>query len=390
MKYSTWILFLTAVFATPVYPQDQSPKELFDKTFGTNASKNWADYLVDTSSGSVSASGMLGVAGDSIHTVENVRDVVVAVKGLGSSASKTALGLSITPARTSFTPMNLTTYAKEGNWPARLLGSLTLGYAQGNAAIAGKDYERRAVSVETSMFLDSNDDPVIAYARAVAGGQGECNILQSAMPDTAPGAPATASTSGAEGPAKPAVAPQGEADAARKRADACREKTLKGLRWNRSQISASFAAGWIKPGDDSRGQVSLGRAAVVGITYGFGDANAKTSSALSLALRRTTAEPVLNTLQAASIENKNSSLAVMRFTGGSKTFRGLVEASNAKSVQVTASERTFKSAVGFDLKVYEAMWVNFRIGQQRKIDGTGNEVGSFLSISYSPSALLKP
>jgi len=34
------------------------------------------------------------------------------------------------------------------------------------------------------------------------------------------------------------------------------------------------------------------------------------------------------------------------------------------------------------------MWFNFRLGQQRKVDGTGNEVGSLFRLSYSPSALL--
>jgi hypothetical protein len=367
--------------------QADAPESVFEKISGSGASSQWSDYLADTAEGSVSASGMLGIAGDSVHVVQNVRDVVVAVKGLSSNDSKTAMGFSITPARTSLAPMDLATYAR--SWPSRLLGSLGFGYAQGNASIADKGYERRAVSVETSLFLHPGDDPVLAYVNAVARAKpgDNCQILGPSKPE----GPPTAERPGADtaGPVKPAEAPKEEADEAKARAAACRSRVLKALRWNRSQLSASFATGWIKSGDGSVAQTSLGRMAVLGFTYGFDEiAFLRDNSALSIAMRRTLAEPVLDTLQAASIERRDSSLATLRFSAGSSRLRALVEASNAKSGQITASQRVFKRALGVDLRVSEGMWFNFRLGQQRKIDGMGNEVGSLFSLSYSPSALL--
>ena len=67
----------------------------------------------------------------------------------------------------------------------------------------------------------------------------------------------------------------------------------------------------------------------------------------------------------------------------------MIEASNAKSDQITASQRVFKSAFGIDYRVSDGVWLNFRLGKQRKIDGTGDEIGSFFGLSVSPSALLK-
>jgi hypothetical protein len=288
--------------------------------------------------------------------------------------------------------MDLSTYA--GSWPARLLGALNFGYAQGNASISGKDYERKAVSAETNFFFRDADDPIVAYAKAPC----VADILEQEKPGGAklkpekPGGspesnPPDTKTPG--GAVKPAEATKADADAARDRAKACREKTLKSLRWNRSQASASYATGWIKPTDGSINQQSLGRTGVIGLTYGFdGIERLREYSALSLAFRRTIDEPVLDTLQAASIDRKDSSLATVRLTLGSTTFRGLVEGSNTKSSQITSSERTFKRALGVDVRISEAMWLNFRLGRQQKIDGTGTEVGSFMSLSYSPSALL--
>src|SRR5262245_17306348 len=129
-----------------------APQTIFEKLKGTI---NWADLLTDHAPGSISASNMLGIDGDSVTNVENVRDVVVAVKGLTSNGSNAIFGLSITPARTSLSPMDLSTYASGALW--RLLGSTTFGYAQGDATIEGKDFERRAMSIETSFFWHAAD-----------------------------------------------------------------------------------------------------------------------------------------------------------------------------------------------------------------------------------------
>ena len=55
----------------------------------------------------------------------------------------------------------------------------------------------------------------------------------------------------------------------------------------------------------------------------------------------------------------------------------------------TASQRAFTRALGLDLRVQEDLWLGLRFGRQRKIDGSGTEIGSLLSLSYSPTGLLK-
>lgn len=367
-------------------PASFAQQSIFERTLGPAAKADWSQFLADTSTGSISAAGMLGVPGDSITTIENVRDIVVAVKGLGSGESKPVFGISVTPARTSIVPMDLATYADSR--AARLLGSLNFGYAQGNATLAGADYERRAVSIETNLFFRADDDPVVAYARAVEKGEGNCAVLQQAPPS---GPPTSAPPTGGEGPAVPAEAPKADADEIRQRARACREATIKSLRWNRSQVSLTYATGWIKPAAGGRPEESLGRTAVAGLTYGFdGIKGVENRLAASITYRRTTDEPVLSTLQGPATIATDTSLAIFRLTGGSETIRVLAEVSNVESTQVTASQRTFKQALGLDIRLHEGTWLNLRIGKLRNIEGTADETGSLLSLSYSPTALLKP
>jgi hypothetical protein len=371
----------------------QDAQELFSKLTG-DGEKAWSAYLLDNAPGSVSAAGILDITGESVTTIENVRDVVVAAKGLGSGESKGVLALSITPARTSLTPMNLSTYAN--SWPARLLGSLTIGYAQGDATISSVDYERRAVSAETSIFLDPKaDDPVVAYAEAIKKGEGDCAILRAEAPaqpavPAAPTVPAAPATPNSDGPAVPATASQDHATAVIARARSCRKGVIDAMRWNRSQFSISYGTGWIKSKDDGGRQEKLGRTLVATLNYGFDHLPALSKKAsAAITYRRSQDEPVLESLQAPSILKTDTSLATFRLTYGSDKVRGLAEVSDSRSQDITVSRRKFKQAIGLDLRIFEATWVNFRFGKQRKIDGTADEYGSLFTLSYSPTALLK-
>ena len=108
----------------------------------------WADLFSDKAAASVSAAGMLGVSGDSIATVENVRDLVVSLKGLSTGDRGATFGLAFTPARSTLTPMDLHTYAQGIGW--RILGSTTVSYAQGGTSIEGTSFDRRAVAIEAN------------------------------------------------------------------------------------------------------------------------------------------------------------------------------------------------------------------------------------------------
>jgi hypothetical protein len=372
----------------------EQPETIFEKLKGKIG---WEELLTDHAPGSISASNMLGINGDSVTTVENVRDVVVSLKGLSSSGSNGTLGISITPARSTLSPMNLSTYASGTLW--RLLGATTLGYAQGDAKIEGKEFERRAMSIETSIFWHEADDSVLAYAFAIRDGIGSCaRIFEPAKPAGSAAEalkPVTPTGAGKadDGPRPPKVVTGPEADEVRKRAADCKDSVIKALRWNRSQSFASFATGWIKPSDGSSSQESLGRTAVIGLSYGFDGVDflgLKDRAALAVTYRKTWGEPVLSSLVTGPVQELDTSLLHGRLTGGSDRFRALLEGSNAKAGDgVTPSQRAFKVALGIDVKLpYEGLWINLRVGRQQTITGNDTEVGSLLNISYSPTALL--
>lgn len=359
---------------------------------------DWSQYLADTAAGSVSAAGMLGVAGESVTTVENVRNIVVALQGLTTNDAGESLGVSITPARTTLAPMNLIDYAN--SWAMRLLGSLTFSYAQGPATVSDIEYDRKAYAVDTNFFPNREDDPVVAFAMEVPNCQGMQGIqMEPEGAPLPPGSPAPNTASASEGSdpteEEAARAPQEDKTpsvlAAWKEASAaCHAQAEKKLRWNRTQISLSYGDARIRSQDKSKPEESLGRTLAVGVIYAFDHFKALQNAgyALSLNYRRTTDEPVLNTLALPQTVHKDSSLFVARLTGGSESSRLLLEVSDVRGHDITASQRAFKQAIGFDYRVFDSTWLNLRVGKQHKIDESGTETGSMLTISYSPKALL--
>lgn len=362
----------------------------------------WKDLLTDNATGPVTAATMLGMKGDALRPVENLRDLVVSLEGLGAEGEKGAFGLSINPARTSIARPQMARY--DANWAYRLLTATTFSYAQGKTTVIGADYARRAVAVDTGFFLDRNDDPVIAVNNAYreqtapACKFGDLFPLDPPpgakptaplFPTSAPSAPVPpAPTAPTAGPAVPKLAPAEDLEKQKQAVQTCTDAVLKSLRWNRSYLSASFATGWIKPADGDGDQGTLGRAMVVGLLYGFDHISAlRDVASLTLGWRRTLDEPVLSTLAAATVTTRDTDLVMARLAGGSSSLRGLIEVSNAKG-EVTPSQRVFTRALGLDVRVQQGLWVALRVGRQRTIDGNDTEVGSLLSISYSPTALL--
>lgn len=366
------------VLAARCYAADAPP------TLNLAGSKDssWSDLLLDVAPGSVSAAGMLGLSGESVTTIENVRNVVVALQGLGSNDDDTALGISITPARTSLLPMDLSRYAD--SWFMRMLGSLTFSYAQGPATIESADYERKAYAIDTNWFPSANDDPLIAAARALE----TCTIFPATPPDGPPSTGSAVET--VEGPAAvPAPAPSEDAKAVDEAATACINKNKAKQRWNRTQVSLSYGDARIRPKDDSKPEDSLGRTLALNVIYGFDQfPKLRERYALTLSYRRTEDEPVLETLAQPQTVYEDSSLFVARLSGGNSKARILVEVSDVRAHDITASQRAFKQALGVDCNVFEGVWLNLRFGKQRKVDGSGTESGTLLTLSYSPKALL--
>lgn len=372
----------------------------------TRGEAKWADLQADTGAGTVAAANMLGISGDGVATVESVKGLVTSLKGLGAGGGKGTFAVGITPARTSFVPMDLSTYA--GQRPtlngtlARILGSTGIGYAQGSTTLNGAEFNRRAVSLQTSWYLRPSDDPVLALAAAVRDEQGEaCKFVLTAEPPEGSGKPqgptsatptANMSTSEADGAVTTTARPPKEVDpaSAKERFDACRKSVADSLKWNRSMASISVSRGWIRRADGSAPEASMGTAWTANITLGFDPKSSFLDGGLALTLghRQTRGEPVLATLTQASPRLQNTSLSLIRIAGGGNKSRVFLEASNAKSGPVSESQRTFKRALGLDMQLMPDVWLNFRVGRQNALTGGRLETASLLGLSWSPKALM--
>lgn len=349
-----------------------------------SADLTWSDLYSDKAAAAVSAISMLGLQAEALPVVENVRDIVIALKGASTGDKGQTFGLSITPARTSLTPMNLSTYASPNRfW--RLLGSTNLSYAQGSAKVQGADFDQWGIAIQTSMFLDPSDDPVLALA--MAHESNACTVLSEAKPPSKPpGSLPRDPGAETEGSAKPAPASPEETAAVARRSDACRAAIADRLRirWNRSQIATSFGTGRIKPSGGAGDEVSLGRIGVISGVWGIGE-----RWALSGAYRRTDDAPIATSLVTASPRSRTINTGLVRIAAGSDHLRAVAQATTIRSRELTTAERDFRYAIGVDFRLYDDLWINFRVGRQYRIGGDKMETAGLLTVSYSPTALLR-
>ena len=446
---------LTALLLVPccalAQPASIGTGTLIEKVSGVINNRDIEGLLTKSSAGSVSAAGLAGVDPDSLSVIENVRDFSVLIKAFDSDAK--GFGVAIAPARTKtpFPRITLQEYSEPRAYLTRLLGNLTISYAQGKTKEAGTDYTKRAISVATSAFWAAEDDPVVAVARAQ-----ECSAAALAkLPDVAP-LPQTelertdelqeieAAAARGDTKAQAAIdaiiaaarngdrqalgematleeaalrrrARAGDAQATRelrelliaraqagrfddaaataalKAFNSCADRVLRKLdaRWNRTRYSLSLATGAIKASDGGGGSTSLGQTAAFSVLYGFDGVRAlQDRAALTLTGRFARDEPVLRTLASGNVRQIDTTLLAVRLSGGSSVFRGLVEASNADSTDITSTQRTFRRALGIDYRVLDGLWLNLRYGKQKRLDGGGDETASFLVLNYSPAATL--
>lgn len=355
----------------------------------------WSEVTTDQAAAQVSAASLLGLSGEAVSPVENVRGLVVALRGLDAGGKKGTLGIAIAPGRTAFAPVNLSDYAKEG-WQGalwRIAAATTLGYAQGNVTVGTVDFERSAYSVETSYYLTREEDPHVALALAYA--KGACKPLVAATPATSASASLAAAPptmdgsvapGGADGSApKEAAEVKGAADlqAVQARAKACREGLADSLAWNRARVSLAWAHGSTQRVTGGAGAVSLGSAWAASGLLGLGQ-----QAAVSISHKRSRGEPVQASLVDGPVRTKNNSLTVLRLHVGTATLRGLLEGSNATQRDDLASQRVFRRAAGLDARMADDLWLNFRVGRRTTLTGDKTESASSVVISYSPKALL--
>jgi len=354
-------------------------------TEGADIGNSVEKLLVDYAKASVSAASLASVGGSAPTVVENLRDVSVALKG-DTPLSRKVFALSVTPSRTdlAFPRVSLSDYATKMS--SRLIASTTLGYAQGESTHEKVDFRRRAWSIETSAFFDPGDDPVVVVANRDCAKSANDVLL--APPPTAP-------LPTADGP--PVLVNVTDTKtallkAALKAYDNCADRALAeaNKRWNKSRWSVSIATGWIQRADGTGPSERLGTTVAGGVVYGFDHMPAlREKAAWTLLLRRSSGEPVLKSLVVGPLQTQGNTLWSTRLSGGSSTFRGVIEFSNKRQRAETTSELTFTRAFGIDLRVVDGLWLNLRSGKQRRINGGGEEIGSLVTLSYSPSATLK-
>lgn len=351
---------------------------LVDKKLGNTSV---ASVVVDNAPGNVSAMSLLGLSSDQVSVVENPRGLTLAAKAIDG---KNALGLSFTPARTSLLPMSIQQYRRSAI--ARVWASTTFSYAQGQATANGQSFDRRAISIETSHFLQpEKDDPLTLYWIALeAAGKIPDETKRKADPCFLH-PEASEPVAGASGELETDSEAHAEIS---KRSQMCRDKIAKQSRWNASRVWGSVATGQYQPADGGRSR-SLGQTLVLGITYGLGERRDATMGAVTVAFKAVADSPTLETLANASPVLRNSTIGTLRLAFGSETMRLLLEGSNVRNEAPTTGDRSYKAALGLDLRVSDDFWLNFRLGTQRRIDNTDDETGSSILLSYSPKALLK-
>lgn len=346
------ILAATCFTVTLGWAQDSVPPEI-DRKEGDAISK----YLIDFAAADVSAAGFLGLSSDAVTVVENPKSLALALKGFGTSGA--TFGLSITPARSAWAPLTMTLGTYRKSLLNRLMGASTFSYAQGSEAILNKEAARRAVAYSTHLYFNAAEDPILA---------------------------------GIECPWRPGFVQPGTsteaADMIMKDANAkylsCvgDSQTRANKKWNAAKASLSVGTGWVRVADGTGSTVSLGNSVVLGATYGF--AAAEADMALSVTARRTSKEPVLESLVNGPLQRVNKTVAGLRLTGGSLTLRAMVEASNSAKRETSASERVFRRAAGVDYRVSEGTWISLRLGKMRTVDGKGDETVSLATLNFSP------
>lgn len=366
-----WLLACLSLVFLPVLAEEAPACPNAKDTQHPVVVNTMCGFVTSSAAGKVSASSLLGIGGDAISAIENSQGFVAALKGLGT-ADGANIGFSVTPGRTNILPMDLQTYAK-GFW-YRMLGNATLSYAQGTTQLQNVDLQKRAIGLEFSAIIDAQHDPTVSIFLDKINGGG-CKWDPSSYP------PTTSSENG-----------QQVFDKANKAYVDCIQEKLDNKansHWNASQLSFSLATGNIRPKDGE--STSLGRTYALNLTYGFehtGIKALKDNAALSLTLRRSDDEPVLESLLTPTVQRRSGTLAALRFSIGTDSFRGLAEVSNARSSDITLTERVYKHAIGFDYRLKDEIWLILRSGKMRKTNGQGDETTTLMDVSYSHKSLL--
>jgi hypothetical protein len=351
-----------------------------------------ADYLVDIGPGPVSAAEILGVSATAVTNVQALKDLNVLLKPATGGKEKAAVGLEITPLRTRWSSMTAASYMTSPL--SRLLGSTSLSYAKNTAKYGATDYSQQAAGLHTQFYIDAKDDPVVAAHEAFA----QCAMAQSI--DVQKLRELNARVEERKRQLNVSVLPVEErnrleseyinsaafiklaqdADTAVK---ACVAKAAR-AKWNAPLVAATVGSAWIQP---DAGGARLTLAKTLSVT---GVLTAGANGAVHVSARRARKELDTSTLAASPVFKSHTLLAARYTYRGNEDsdLFGIVEISNAKDSDGTVSNAAFKYAIGLDKRVLEGVWLEFRVGKARMVNGTGDETKALFNVKWSPTPAL--
>lgn len=356
-----------------------------------------SDYLVDLGPGPVSAADLIGVSASSVTNVQALKDFNVLLTPGSTGSDKTGFGLELTPARSSLFPqmISVAQYVDEAHPIYRVLGSLSLSYAQNTNTVSDVDYRQTSAALHAGFYIDIRNDPIYAAHAAFA----DCADLVSVERQKGQGElAAIAAWRAAHDGAMPNPDQIGQISKDYARSDAfvrlvsdakdaaktCVAQAAK-AKWNAGQVAVTYGAAWIKPAAGGSA-LSLGRTLSLAAVVPMGD-----SAVLNLAWRNMRRELDLSTIAATPSYSQDN------LVGGRITWRGdasrgdtfaLVEVSNAKSNADTLSNTAFKAALGLDHRIAEGVWLEFRFGRSRSASGDKETTKGLLGVTWSPTSTL--
>lgn len=365
---------LLALAAThgPAAAQDAPPP---------GADKNINHYLVDITAGAVSALGLVGAPGTTLTPIETSQDLVLALTPFASGdGGKKSFGLAITPARTTLLPMSGRTYVRA--WYTRLLGNLTLSYAQHEADHGGQAWRKSAAALDTVLHFDVEDDPVYQASREFkrcADATAGFEFKEKELNDQRRAGKLTNAQFQAE-LLKLTEAREKDLATCRDQPDM---KALNQAKWNAGRMSISYGQGRLHAvgGGPS---YSLGKAFNVNAQHGLGTDNA----VLQLSLRHARDAVDTDTLGSATPAFKSSRLAALRYTYGdqeSSSLRAMAEVSSARSSNAGVYRQAFMVAVGLDKKITNGTWLEFRLGRNRSLANGDEQTSGLLTLTLAPT-----
>lgn len=339
------------------------------------------DFLIDIGPGHLSAGEMLKLSDSAITNIEAPKDFVALLNAADSANSQGGFGFAITPARTSLTPLSIASY-RSNNF-ARLWGGTTFSYAKNRSTLDAVEYKQDAVAVNVSYYLNDKDDPHVAAYDAFI----DCAALRQLVVDESnrvmqslTGVPADKVQ---EVLGRSKRNPQ-FLDAANAAAREC-ARNAASPKWNATQFAVTVGQGWIRAGGAVSPRLSLARTVALSGTYG-----PTAETLLNFTVRRTDRALDLDTI-AATPTYRKSTIAAVRLTyghGDTRDLYGLVEASNAKSSIATLPDSAFKFALGVDKRVMEGVWLEFRLGRRRSVEGGKDETAGLFNLKFSTTTTL--